>query len=425
MKTKTDRNAISFLAGGAKVGPWPKTALTLCMGVICVVVSATALAVYNQKGTLVGKDASRLNNAKVSFTTTSGQAVPVKVLEEPVITSDPNQKFEVGFALLFAGDSSEAGKLKISGQSGATLFTQEIDVPAVGPNERLVVDLDTGLATTTPLKLAPLDQGPYFLSLSRNESNHDDINIDTGSNTSLVTLTDNLGNPLSSTVLVDPTTNEEFTLPLNFDVNALNLSFRLCTWKNHQFYLEPTFGKVYADLAFMSAAIGPNSIVYSGDGIFWGVGVKDVLTLDENVFLEAGFSHSESDDFSVYRNPPFPGATSADYGLNIEENRAHVAVGRTFENVAPYVGVEYWSTDVQLKGNFNVDGTLVGGPAGSNANFQFDNRFDNDVTLFTVGLKFRLSDTPWLGQVAYSTDSDGNDKAELRIGYDFQSPRRY
>lgn len=100
---------------------------------VVVLTAAPAWAVYDQKIVLVGAGAEGMSADKVSFTTATGQSVPVRAQADD---DDDRSTFMLGFP----GNAAEGGRL--------TVGDQTYTVPAADFGETLYVDLETGRVGT-------------------------------------------------------------------------------------------------------------------------------------------------------------------------------------------------------------------------------------------------------------------------------------
>lgn len=113
-------------------------------------VGMPAHAVYNQGGTIVGEDAAGLDNATLSFETTTGETVPVTVAED-------DDERSIGFVIAFPGDRAEAGALTVN-RPGRN--PQRFNVPAAGAGETIRVDLGGGVSLVNA-EAPPIRGGEY------------------------------------------------------------------------------------------------------------------------------------------------------------------------------------------------------------------------------------------------------------------------
>lgn len=113
---------------------------------VVVAFSVTAAwAVYRQPVELTTASGEEIPRTSISFSTPTDESVTVEEDED-----DPNLIW-----LVFPGESANSGTLTIDRPEGPV----EISVPAAGPGEKIVVDLDLGVATLAPVESGLSDAG--------------------------------------------------------------------------------------------------------------------------------------------------------------------------------------------------------------------------------------------------------------------------
>ena len=302
--------------------------------------------------------------------------------------------------------------------------------------ERVMVTEGATLETQANYVSALQTPGQFQASVTGFSWDGDDWQIDVSTNTSIVTVRDAPSQPgvpgdiITEFTIMDPSTNDDLTIPVDVSGQAAGFKWRFAEVGGNSpwagFYLVPMIGTADGDLAFESAAIGPQPIEYSGDSTIWGVGLETVIKPDSNgrFYISLAIAHSETDTFDVDRTPVFPGLLSSTYELEFDEDKATLLFGFDGDLFAPFAGVERIDGNARLTGDFVVDGQSLDPtlPAGSTVEFSFDNRFDNEATLGVAGVKFRIPNTRLSGMLRWSGDGD-NSHTSLHAYYGFGGGR--
>ena len=120
-----------------------------------MVVPGTAYAAVDQTLILDGPGGESIGESQLSFTTDSGQSVPVVYYDED------EEDFDGVFIIAFSGDEAESGTLTYPGPDGEP---RTVAVPAGGPGSAIRVNIGTGAVSVGPRPFidSPIRLNPAF-----------------------------------------------------------------------------------------------------------------------------------------------------------------------------------------------------------------------------------------------------------------------